>query len=221
MNSKQQSPLKKLLGIRGMGAALTAFVGLIIIYVAFGIINPAVFSGQNVLNLLRSMSKYLLIGIAQSYVLITGNIDLSIGSMVGMSAMIAATLMTTGMNPILAILIALLACLVVGVVNGYLVGKFKLPPFIATLGTMFVARGIAYMVNGNRNTDAIATGVGKETAQTHSRIVFITVKHLAFTTHSGSHLSFLLYSSLSYQKHVQVVIFTQSALMWMQQSFPV
>ena len=112
MNSKQQSPLKKLLGIRGMGAALTAFVGLIIIYVAFGIINPAVFSGQNVLNLLRSMSKYLLIGIAQSYVLITGNIDLSIGSMVGMSAMIAATLMTTGMNPILAILIALLACLV-------------------------------------------------------------------------------------------------------------
>ena len=164
MNSKQQRPLKKLLGIRGMGAALTAFVGLIIIYIAFGIINPAVFSGQNMLNLLRSMSKYLLIGIAQSYVLITGNIDLSIGSMVGMSAMIAATLMTTGMVPFLAIVIALIACLVVGVVNGYLVGKFKLPPFIATLGTMFVARGIAYMVNGNRNTDAIATGVGKETA---------------------------------------------------------
>ena len=58
MNSKQQRPLKKLLGIRGMGAALTAFVGLIIIYIAFGIINPAVFSGQNMLNLLRSMSKY-------------------------------------------------------------------------------------------------------------------------------------------------------------------
>ena len=54
MNSKQQRPLKKLLGIRGMGAALTAFVGLVIIYIAFGIINPAVFSGQNVLNLLRS-----------------------------------------------------------------------------------------------------------------------------------------------------------------------
>ena len=96
------------------------------------------------------MSKYLLIGIAQSYVLITGNIDLSIGSMVGMSAMITATLMTGGMNPVLAIVIALVACLAVGVVNGYLVGKFKLPPFIATLGTMFVARGIAYMVNGNR-----------------------------------------------------------------------
>ena len=58
MNNKQQSPFKKFVGIRGMGAALTAFVGLIIIYIAFGIINPAVFSGQNILNLLRSMSKY-------------------------------------------------------------------------------------------------------------------------------------------------------------------
>ena len=164
MNSKNQSPVKKLLGIRGMGAALTAFVGLVVIYIAFGIINPAVFSGQNIQNLLRSMSKYLLIGIAQSYVLITGNIDLSIGTMVGMSAMISATLMTRGVHPIIAILVALVSCLVVGVVNGYLVGKFRLPPFIATLGTMFVTRGIAYMVNNNRNTDAIATGIGKEPA---------------------------------------------------------
>ena len=109
------------------------------------------------------MSKYLLIGIAQSYVLITGNIDLSIGSMVAMSAMISATLMTFGVNPFAAVLVALLCCLVIGVINGILVGKFKLPPFIATLGTMFVGRGIAYMVNNNRNTDAIATGVGKET----------------------------------------------------------
>ena len=72
--------------------------------------------------------------------------------------------MTHGINPVFAMLVALLACLATGVVNGYLVGKFKLPPFIATLGTMFVTRGVAYMVNGNRNTDAIATGVGKETA---------------------------------------------------------
>ena len=117
MNSKQQRPLKKLLGIRGMGAALTAFVGLIIIYIAFGIINPAVFSGQNMLNLLRSMSKYLLIGIAQSYVLITGNIDLSIGSMVGMSAMISATLMAMGVNPFVAMAVAMACCLVTGVIS--------------------------------------------------------------------------------------------------------
>ncbi|MDY5021744.1 MAG: ABC transporter permease [Blautia sp.] len=172
MNNKNQSFFKKLMAVKGMGAAMTAFVGLIIIYIAFGIINPAVFSGQNILNLLRSMSKYLLIGIAQSYILITGNIDLSIGSMVGMSAMISATMMTFGMNPFLAILIALLACLATGVVNGYLVGKFRLPPFIATLGTMFVTRGVAYMVNGNRNTDAITTGIGKEAADAFQNTLY-------------------------------------------------
>lgn len=147
-----------------MGAALTAFAGLIVIYIAFGLIDRTMFSGANIMNLLRSMSKYLLIGIGQSYVLITGNIDLSIGSVVGMSAMTSATLMVAGVNPVLAILITLLCCLVVGLINGFLVGQFKLPPFIATLGTMFVARGIAYMVNGNRNTNAISSGIGKEAA---------------------------------------------------------
>lgn len=162
MNDQKKNPLKQVLAIRGMGATLTAFVGLVIIYVAFGLINNTVFTEQNTMNLLRSMSKYLLIGIAQSYVLITGNIDLSIGSVVGMSAMISATLMTMGVNPFIAIVVTLICSVVVGVVNGCLVGKFKLPPFIATLGTMFVTRGVAYMVNGNRNTDAITTGVGKD-----------------------------------------------------------
>ena len=75
---------KKLMSVRGMGAALTAFVGLIIIYVAFGLIEPQVFTWTNIRNLLRSMSKYLLVGVGQSYLLITGNIDLSIASTVGM-----------------------------------------------------------------------------------------------------------------------------------------
>ena len=169
---KKQSQLKRIFAIRGMGGALTAFAGLIIIYIAFGIINPAVFSGQNVMNLLRSMSKYLIIGIGQSYVLITGNIDLSIGSVVGMSAMIAATLMTMGVNPVVAILITFVCCMIIGVLNGILVGKWKLPPFIATLGTMFVARGVAYMVNGNRNTDAIASGVGKDAGETFQNVFY-------------------------------------------------
>ena len=164
MDNKSTTSLKKFLSIRGMGPALTAFVGLIVIYIAFGIMNPTVFSMANAMNLLRSMSIYLLVGIGQSYVLITGNIDLSIGSVVGMSAMISATLMTKGVSIMISILITIVCCLLVGLINGALVGKFKLPPFIATLGTMFVARGVAYMVNGNRNTDAISSGIGQEAA---------------------------------------------------------
>ena len=156
------NPLRRFFSIRGMTSAIIAFVALILIYVAFGVGNPRIFSGANIQNLLRSMSKYLIIGIGQSYLLITGNIDLSIGSVVGMSAMISATLMTMGVNPVLAALITLVCCMVIGLINGVLVGQVKLPPFIATLGTMFVARGVAYMVNGNRNTNAIASGIGSE-----------------------------------------------------------
>jgi ribose transport system permease protein len=155
-----------------MGPALTAFAGLVVIYAAFGFINTTVFSMPNVMNLLRSMSKYLLVGIGQSYVLITGNIDLSIGSVAAMSAMISATLMTKGISILMAMIIALVCCLLVGAVNGILVGKFKLPPFIATLGTMFVARGAAYMVNGNRNTNAISSGIGKEAADSFQNLLY-------------------------------------------------
>ena len=106
-------------------------------------------------NLLRQIAPTLLIGVGQSYVLFTGNIDLSIGSVVGMSCMISATLMCHGMNPWVAVVITLVVCLLVGYVNGILVSKCKLPPFIATLGTMTIARGIAQIVNGNYNTDSI------------------------------------------------------------------
>ena len=161
MNTLNKS-IKKLTAIRGMGAALIAFAAWILLYIVFGIIEPNIFSTNNMLNLLRSMAKYLLVGVGQGVILITGNIDLSIGSVVAMSAMISATMMSKGISIIVAVLVTLVCCLAVGVVNGLLVGKFKLPPFIATLGTMFCARGIAYMANGNRNTDAIVTGLGKE-----------------------------------------------------------
>ena len=153
---------KKKIAIRGLGAAMVGFAGWVILLLVFGLIDPNILKITNILNLLRSMSKYLLVGVGQSVILITGNIDLSIGSVVAMSAMVSSTLMSNGTPVIVALLIALAACLAFGVVNGILVGKFKLPPFIATLGTMFCARGVAYMANGNRNTNAISTGLGKE-----------------------------------------------------------
>lgn len=162
MSTLRNENKRKITAIRGMGAALVAFAGWIILYIVFGLIEPNIFKSNNMLNLLRSMAKYLLVGVGQGVILITGNIDLSIGSVVAMSAMISATMMSKGISAIIAIVAAIVCCLAVGVMNGLLVGKFKLPPFIATLGTMFCARGVAYMANGNRNTDAIVSGLGKE-----------------------------------------------------------
>jgi len=152
---QKQNPVKRLFEIRGMGQVLTVTAGLIVLSIAFGIVNPVFFSSRNVGNLLRQIAPILLIGIGQSYVLITGNIDLSIGSLIGMSCMISATLMTKGTNPWVSVAITLVCCLVIGAANGLLVALCKLPPFIATLGTMTIARGVAQIANGNYNTDSI------------------------------------------------------------------
>lgn len=153
--TSSENPIKRIFLIRGMGQVITVAIGLVVLCVVFGILNQTFFSNKNVANLLRQIAPILLIGIGQSYVLITGNIDLSIGSVVGMSCMISATLMTKGINPWLAVLITLICCLAIGVINGKLVAQCKLPPFIATLGTMTIARGIAQIVNNNYNTDSI------------------------------------------------------------------
>lgn len=148
--------LRYMTSIRGMGQVISVTIALIIMSVIFGIINPAFFSSDNSTNLLRQVVPIMIIGMGQSFVLITSGIDLSIGSVAGMSCMISATLMTAGqMNPVLTSIITLIACCLVGLVNGLLVAKAKLPAFIATLGTMIIARGIAQLVNGNLNTDGI------------------------------------------------------------------
>lgn len=152
---QQQNIFKRIMAIRGMGQVITVGIGLVVLCVVFSILNPTFSSELNLQNLLRQIAPILLIGISQSYVLITGNIDLSIGSVVGMSTMISATLMTKGIDPWLAVAITIVSCIVLGFVNGFLVAKCKLASFIATLGTMTIARGIAQIVNGNYNTDSI------------------------------------------------------------------
>lgn len=155
---ENQSFLGRLFAIRGMGQVVTVGLGLIILCLAFSYLNPYFATSRNAANLLRQIAPILLIGIAQSYVLITGQIDLSIGSVVGMSCMISATLMTKGFDPWVASAIALACCMAVGLVNGLLVSKCRVAAFIATLGTMTIARGIAQIVNNNFNTDSIGEG---------------------------------------------------------------
>ena len=148
--------LKEILAIRGMGQVISVTMALLAMTLVFGLINPSFFSGENTTNLLRQVVPIMIIGIGQSFVMITGGIDLSIGSVAGMSSMISATLMTKGgMDPWVASGITLAACCLVGLVNGLLVSMTRLPAFIATLGTMIIARGIAQLANGNMNTDGI------------------------------------------------------------------
>lgn len=147
----------RFMSTKGARSVMTAFIGFVALFIIFSVLSSNFRTPANVQNLLRQIAPILIIGLGQGFVLLTGNIDLSIGSVVGMVCMTAGTLMTNGMNPLFAILLALAMGLVVGVLNGILVAKFKLPAFIGTLGTMTLARGIAQLVNNNRNTDFIGT----------------------------------------------------------------
>lgn len=153
--ARTQDSFRKFMAIPGMASVITAFAGVVILMIIFAFMNKNFIRPTNLMNLSRSIVPYLLVGIGQGIVCITGNIDLSIGSVLGMSAMISATLICNGVNPILAVILDLIACLAIGVVNGVLVGKFKLPPFIGTLGTMTICRGLAELANGNYNTGDI------------------------------------------------------------------
>ena len=149
---------KSFLSKPGVASVVTAFAGVVVLMIIFAIMNPNFIKSTNLMTLTRSICPYLLVGIGQGIVCITGNIDLSIGSVLGMSAMISATMICNGAPVLLALLVDLIACLCVGVINGVLVGKFKLPPFIGTLGTMTICRGIAQLVNNNYTTTDIGVG---------------------------------------------------------------
>jgi len=157
MNKNNSNWLSRKMAARGVRSVVTAAIGFFALFLIFSVLSPQFRSGNNIQNLFRQIAPTLIIGIGQGFVLITGNIDLAVGSVVGMACMTAGTLMSHGMNPWLACLVTLVLSLAVGVVNGVLVAKINLPAFIATLGTMTLARGLAQLVNNNRNTDFIGT----------------------------------------------------------------
>ena len=187
----------------GMDAVVTAFFGMIILLPIFSVLNSNFLSASNLSQLLRSICPYLLIGIGQGIVCLTGNIDLSIGSVVGMSAMISSTLICNGMNPVSAILIDLICCLAAGVFNGVLIGKYKISSFIGTLGSMTICRGIAQLVNGGYNSDSIDKYSGSELFRNIfyygkigpvyyvviiTAIIFIIINHFVNRTGTGLHI---------------------------------
>ncbi|MDR0596298.1 MAG: ABC transporter permease [Clostridiales Family XIII bacterium] len=148
-------------GLPSAGGAyrvIIVLVALIALFIVFSMMDPLFYSSRNVENMLRSMAPIFLIGVGQSVVFVTGHIDLSIGSVMGMSCMASATMMSRGASPFLAAGLSLLLCLAVGVLNGELVSRVKMPSYVATLGTMLIFRGIAQIANGNYDTGFIGHG---------------------------------------------------------------
>ncbi|MDR0635920.1 MAG: ABC transporter permease [Treponema sp.] len=129
---------------RSQKQLLSTFSGLFLLGAVFTILSPYFFSVNNLLTVATQTAVIAIIAIGQTYVLITGGIDLSIGSNIALSAMVAGLVMRANLPVPLAVLSGLLTGLASGAVSGTLVAFGNIPPFIATLGTMTVARGLSF-----------------------------------------------------------------------------
>ncbi|MDR4938668.1 ribose ABC transporter permease RbsC [Rossellomorea marisflavi] len=129
---------------------LGPFLGLLVLVVTVSIINPSFLEPLNLLNLLRQVAINALIAYGMTFVILTGGIDLSVGSILALSSALMAGMMVSGLDPILAVLIGCVLGAIMGAVNGLLITKGKMAPFIATLATMTMFRGLTLVyTDGN------------------------------------------------------------------------
>ena len=123
---------------------------LILICIIAAIISPNFLRPANMVNVVRSVSLNGIIAMGMTFVVLTGGVDLSVGSTVGVVAVSAAIMMQKGIHPVVTIAASLLIGIVLGLINGIGVTVGKLAPFIMTLGTMTALRGVArYIANGS------------------------------------------------------------------------
>ncbi|MDG6312104.1 ABC transporter permease [Glaesserella parasuis] len=125
---------------------MAALAGLILLVIFFSVTNDYFFTSNNIMTVGLQTSTIALIGIGATCVILTGGIDLSTGSVVALSGVAAAMIVNAGVPVPLGMVLGILVGGICGLVNGILVTQMKLPPFIATLGMMMVARGLALYV---------------------------------------------------------------------------
>lgn len=125
-------------------------LGIVVVLVALVLIvgfnNSVFFSSDNIINIFRSTSFVFLIGIAMTFVLITGGLDLSVGSVMAMGGILSAMAATSGLPLVISVIIGLVFGLGIGLINGILIVKLNIPALIVTLGMMYVCEGLVLII---------------------------------------------------------------------------
>ena len=134
-------------------------IGLAILCAVLGISSDHFLTFDNLINVFRQSAVNALIALGQLLVIVTAGIDLSVGSVLGLSCVLAALMLKAGAPPALALAASLAIGAALGAVNGTLLTKLKLPhPFIPTLGMMNVARGLALVISGGFPVSELPSG---------------------------------------------------------------
>lgn len=132
------------------GRQFGTLAGLLVLSLVLWILTPHFLTVSNLLNVAQQTTIVAIIAVGMTFVIITAGIDLSVGSVLAVAGVVMATLLQKGLPPVLALLVGLGTGLLGGVLNGLLITMGKLPPFIATLGMMSMARGAALVFTEGR-----------------------------------------------------------------------
>jgi len=145
---------------------LRAFIALAVIVVIFTLLSDTYLTSSNLITMTRHVAINAILALGMLMVILTGGIDLSVGSIVGLSGIIAGVLLQGweihSLNVVLypqvwaVVVLALAVGTLVGGVNGLLVSRFRLAPFIATLGMLYVARGVALLISNGATFPRLA-----------------------------------------------------------------
>lgn len=146
MNAKNGRRLGDTLGLILKYEKITLGVILAITLIAFQLLNSNYLTIGNITNIFIAASSAGIVAVGQTYLMISGHMDLSSGAVAAFSGVLAATLMKAGYNPWVSIIIVLLAGVAIGALNGFLVTVLRFNHFIATLATQYIFRGLAYIL---------------------------------------------------------------------------
>lgn len=130
---------------------LGVFSVLIVMAAALSIVSPVFLKPVNLVNVIRQTVEIGIMAAGMTFLIIAGEMDLSVGSIFGATAMLSALMFRSDADPTLVFVVSLLAGGAIGFLNGFLVTKAKMPAFIATLGTMQIFRSVAYGISGGES----------------------------------------------------------------------
>jgi len=132
---------KKNINVKALLEEYKSLIGLVVLIGIVGVLSPSFFTVANLLNVLRQTSINGVIAAGMTFVILTGGIDLSVGSILGFSGAVAASCLASGQSMLVTIVLTLVIGSGVGLLNGIIIAKGKLQPFIVTLATMTILRG--------------------------------------------------------------------------------
>ncbi|HLS54345.1 MAG TPA: ABC transporter permease, partial [Tissierellaceae bacterium] len=148
LNLKEADKKKGIKGIsRDSIQRIAALLSLVALFIFFSIAAaPNFLVPQNLINIMMQTTVTGILSLGMTFVLITGGIDLSIGSLIAFSGVMTAVSIGYGASPVIGVIVGILSGVVLGIISGLLISKGKLPPFIASLGMMMFARGLTLLI---------------------------------------------------------------------------